>query len=53
MALIAAHFNAGVILVLLFAHLTVVILKGITLPKFVLDVYVCMFYVCDGTGFVD
>ena len=37
----------------LFALLTGVILKGPTLRKFVSDVCVCMFYVCEVTGFVD
>ena len=36
-----------------FALLTGVILKGPTLRKFVSDVCVCMFYVCEVTGFVD
>ena len=33
--------------------LTAVILKGLTLQKFVSDVCVCMFYVCGVIGFVD
>ena len=28
-------------------------MKGLTLQKFVSDVCVCMFYVCEVTGFVD
>ena len=35
------------------ALLTGVILKGLTLRKFVSDVCVCMFYVCEVIGFVD
>ena len=33
--------------------LTRVILKGLTLRKFVSDVCVCMFYICEVIGFVD
>ena len=33
--------------------LTGVILKGLTLRKFVSDICVCMFYVCEVIGFVD
>ena len=33
--------------------LTGVILKGLTLRKFVSDICVCMFYVCEEIGFVD
>ena len=35
------------------ALLTGVILKGLTLRKFVSDVFGCMFYVCEVIGFVD
>ena len=35
------------------ALLTGVILKGLTLQKFVSDVCACMFYVCEVIGFVD
>ena len=35
------------------ALLTGVILKGLTLRKFVSDVCVCVFYVCEVIGFVD
>ena len=35
------------------ALLTGVILKGQTLRKFVSDVCVCMFYVCEVIGFAD
>ena len=37
----------------LYDLLTGVILKGLTLLKFVSDVCVCMFYVCKVIGFVD
>ena len=37
----------------LMCFLTGVILKGLTLQKFVFDVCVCMFHVCEVIGFVD
>ena len=38
---------------LMCALLTGVMLKGLILRKFVSDVCVCMFYVCEVIGFVD
>ena len=45
--------DTSIHVLVLCALLTGVILKRLTLGKFVSDVCVCMFYVCEVVGFVD